>query len=126
MKGQKLYVRPLEPGDDLPVESPGTVAGRASATGHSGPSGLVGRLAGTTVAYLVWHRDGDALVIDDFVVTAELRGLRIGRSLLIEAVTFAASQGAATLEVARDCKLARYFERAGFVSAKGPLIRTIR
>ena len=59
-------------------------------------------------------------------VATDLRGIRIGSSLLVEAAKLAAAEGAASLRVPQDCKLARYFERSGFVSVEGSLSKTIR
>jgi GNAT superfamily N-acetyltransferase len=61
-----------------------------------------------------------------FVVAADLRGIRIGRLFLAEAEKLASADGATSLRVAQDCKLARYFERCGFVSERGTLSKTIR
>jgi GNAT superfamily N-acetyltransferase len=126
MKGQKLFVRPLAAAD---LDSLGALHSGAAEpfdrTVHSG-EGLVGRLAGSTVACLLWHRDGDTMSISWFVVTADLRGIRIGRSFLAEAEELASADGATSLRVAQDCKLARYFERCGFVPERGALTKAIR
>lgn len=89
-------------------------------------NGLVGRLAGSSVAYLTWRRDRDAMTISRIFVPPDLRRLGIGRMLLAEAATIAADAGATELRVEQDCKLARYFERRGFVSAEGSLIKATR
>ncbi|MFA6954859.1 MAG: GNAT family N-acetyltransferase [Thermoanaerobaculia bacterium] len=126
MKGQRLFVRPLSASDFGPIAA--LQAGAelpASEVALSG-DGLVGRLAGSTVAYLLWSRDGDAFIIASIFVATELRGIRIGSSLLADAAKLAAEDGATSLRVAQDCKLARYFERRGFVSVEGTLTKAIR
>jgi len=126
MKGQRLFVRPLIESDldsivelHAGAELPASLRTRANA-------GLVGRLAGSTVACLLWNRDGDAMSIFWIFVATDLRGIRIGSSLVTDASKLAAEAGATSLRVAQDCKLARYFERCGFVSVEGTLSRTIR
>lgn len=126
MKGQILFVRYSNEGDlaaiaalDSPSGAPLPATGRAV-------EGLVGRLAGNTVAYLEWYRVGDALTISHIVVSSELRGLRIGGNFVAEAVKLAASEGARWVRVARDCKLAPFFERCGFVSAGETLTKATR
>ncbi|MCM2314761.1 MAG: GNAT family N-acetyltransferase [Thermoanaerobaculia bacterium] len=88
--------------------------------------GLVGRLAGSTVAYLAWRQTPAAMEITRVLVAPELRRLGIGRMLLGEAGAIAAAGGSAELRVAQDCKLARYFEASGFVARDGSLQKTIR
>ena len=125
MKGQILFVRPPEH-DDLPaIEAMHAAAGVPLPSATQSLEALVGRLAGTTVAYLEWRRVGDAMEISHILVSAELRGVRIGRSLMAEAAKLAAEAGADTLRVAQTCELARYFERSGFVAREGSLIKTI-
>jgi GNAT superfamily N-acetyltransferase len=126
MKGQRLFVRPLEPADRETLEALHAAAGEAPFVELGGDEGLVGRLAGSSVAYLVWRPETAAMVITHIFVAAELRRLGIGRMLLAEAGAIAAAGGAPELRVEQGCKLARYFERAGFVSAKGTLCKTIR
>jgi len=126
MKGQRLFVRPLEAGDRDSIAALHAGAEAPFTGGASPREGLVGRLAGSTVACLLWSRDGDAFVISSLVVATDLRGIRIGSSLLVEAAKLAAAEGAASLRVPQDCKLARYFERSGFVSVEGSLSKTIR
>ena len=111
MKGQILFVRPREH-DDLPaIEAMHAAAGVPLPSATQSLEALVGRLAGTTVAYLEWRRVGDAMEISHILVSAELRGVRIGRSLMAEAAKLAAEAGADTLRVGQTCELARYFER---------------
>ena len=86
----------------------------------------MGRLAGSTVAYLLWHLDGIAMVSSQLFVAADFRGLRIGRTFLTEAATAGSAEGAGSLRVPQECKLARYFEVCGFVSTEETLTRTIR
>jgi GNAT superfamily N-acetyltransferase len=126
MKGQRLFVRPLEPGDRETLEALHVAAGEPPFEILGSEEGLVGRLAGTTVAWLAWRPEPAAMVITRLFVAGELRRLGIGRMLLAEAGAIAAAGGAASLRVEQDCKLARYFERCGFVSAGGSLIRTTR
>lgn len=126
MKGQRLFVRPLEPGDREALEALHAAAGEPPFEILGSEEGLVGRLAGTTVAWLAWRPEPAAMVITRIFVAADVRRLGIGRMLLAEAGAIAAAGGASELRVEQDCKLARYFERRGFVSAERSLIKTIR
>ncbi|MGK2856945.1 MAG: GNAT family N-acetyltransferase [Thermoanaerobaculia bacterium] len=126
MKGQRLFVRPLEPGDREALEALHAAAGEPPSGDLVGADGLVGRLAGSTVAYLTWRREPAAMAITRLFVAAGFRRLGIGRMLLAEAGAIAAAGGAAELRVEQDCKLVRYFELRGFVSAQGTLSKTIR
>lgn len=126
MKGQRLFVRPMESGDRETLEALHAAAGAPPFGDLGGEDGLVGRLAGNTVAYLVWRPEPAAMVITRFFVAADLRRLGIGRMLLAQAGAIAAAGGAAELRVAQDCKLARYFEASGFVAGEGSLQKTIR
>lgn len=126
MKGQKLFVRPRNDDDLASLEALHVAAGVPLPPEAPGGEGLIGRLAGSTVAYLVWQRDGSTLTISHILVSSEFRGLRIGRALLTEAVKLAAASGADTIGVAQDCKLARYFEASGFVAGEGWLQKATR
>lgn len=126
MKGQRLFVRPLEPGDRETLEALHAAAEEPPIGDLGGEDGLVGRLAGNTVAYLAWRREPGAMMITRLFVAADLRRLGIGRMLLAQAGAIAAAGGAAELRVEQDCKLARYFELRGFVSSEGTLSTTVR
>ena len=126
MKGQKLFVRPRNDDDLASLEALHVAAGVPLPPDAPGREGLVGRLAGSTVAYLVWQRHGSTLAISHLLVSSEVRGLRIARTILSEAVTIAPAFGADSFSVAQDCKLARYFEALGFVAGGGSLQKTIR
>lgn len=125
MKGQRLFVRPLSAADIDTLRALHADGETARLDDAHAVEGLIGRLAGSTVAYLLWLRVGDAMVISNLFVAPDLRRIRIARSLVDEAAKLASSEGAASLLVAQDCKLARYFERIGFVSVEGTLTRTI-
>lgn len=126
MKGQKLFVRPRNRDDLESIALLHSEAAVPIPPDSSDREGLVGRLAGNTVAYLVWQRVGSTLAISHLLVSSEFRGLHIGRALLSEAVKIAAASGAETIRVAQDCKLARYFEASGFVASEGSLQKTIQ
>jgi len=126
MKGQRLFVRALGEGDLPSIAALHAAAGEPLRAGAPSLPGLAGRLAGSTVAYLVWHRDGRCMAIVHVLVAADLRGIRIGRGLLAEALKIAATEGADTVRVAQDCKLAPFFERCGFVSNGDTLIKPTR
>ena len=110
MKGQKLFVRPVEAAD--------AGALRAFAAQHGGSpevrSGLVGKLVGDLAAVLSMEIEADAIRVVDLVVAEELRRKRIGRVMLNELAALAAKLEREWL-VAGVAHRA-FLERVGFVA----------
>src|SRR6266542_1061133 len=118
MRGQKLFVRPIEASDHDAI--------RAFLASHSAASavptcGLIGKLLGEVVAVLSMEITGDAVRVDDLVVAKELRRKRIGRGMLAELDALAA-------KMERDWIIARddheFLRRVGF-SGNGVLRRRV-
>ena len=87
VKGQRLFVRPIEAADRDAIG--------AFLTAHSPDSavptlGLLGKLVGNLAAVLAMTDDGHALRIDGLVVAPELRRKRVGRVMIDELVQLAA------------------------------------
>lgn len=119
MKGQKLFVRPIEAGDAASL--------RAFAAQHGGdpaPSaGLIGKLVGELVATLSMAIEPDAIRIIDLVVAEELRRKRVARVMLNELAILAAT-------IKRDWLVAgvkhrEFLERVGFHEADGLMRRRV-
>ncbi|HEX3069903.1 MAG TPA: GNAT family N-acetyltransferase, partial [Thermoanaerobaculia bacterium] len=113
MKGQKLFVRPVEAGDSAALS-----AFAAQNGGDPAPAaGLIGKLVGELVATLSMQFEPDAIRIIDLVVAEELRRKRVARVMLNELAILAAT-------MKRDWLVAgiahrEFLEHVGFHEADG-------
>ena len=139
MRGQKLFVRPIESADSeavgkflelhggrqatLPVRT-GEIAG----TGRIAcpPLGLLGKLVGELVAVVEIHLTPDAIQIDNVVVARDLRRKRIGRFLLDEVEQLAAKMDRGRLIVGEPAEADEFFRRTGFEREGARWIRYVR
>ncbi|HEV7484654.1 MAG TPA: GNAT family N-acetyltransferase [Thermoanaerobaculia bacterium] len=119
MKGQKLFVRPIEAADSDAV--------RAFAAQHGGSpaarSGLLGKLVGELVAVLAMDVETDAVRVVDLVVAEELRRKRIARVMLNELASLAE-------KLERNCLIAdvkhtEFLRRVGFIEDQGVMKRRV-
>jgi GNAT superfamily N-acetyltransferase len=122
LKGQKLFVRP--------IEDPDTDALRAFAARHGGaPSpraGLLGKLVGELVAVLTMELEPHAIRVTDLVVAEELRRKRVGRVMLNELAMLAATMDREWLVADvtdRDDGARVFLERVGFNEVGGVMKR---
>lgn len=111
MRGQRLFVRPIETPDHDQV--------RAFLKLHRGdPSvpacGLLGKLVGELVAVVAIQITEDAVRIDDIVVARELRRKRIGRVMLYELEQIASKIDRRRLVVEGDSEGQEFLRRVGF------------
>jgi ribosomal protein S18 acetylase RimI-like enzyme len=110
VRGLRLFVRPIEAGDQKDVEG---FLERQGAT--SVPAcGLLGKLLGDIVAVVSLEITDDALRVDDVVVASELRRKWIGRVMMREVEQLAAKMDRrrVVVEDARDAQ--EFFRRTGF------------
>jgi GNAT superfamily N-acetyltransferase len=122
MKGQKLFVRPIEGRDSdsiaafMDIHAPGSpVPAR----------GLLGKLVGDLVAVVALDLDDPSSVrITSLVVAEPLRRKRIGRLVVKEAETFAANLDRTRLVVARG-EADAWFARLGFTESGNELVRRV-
>ena len=134
MRGLRLFVRPIESGDQEALSAfvekergadrwsavppaAGPAAGRpASGRPHdSVPAcGLLGKLLGDIVAVVSLEITGDAVNIEDVLVARELRRKWIGRVMMREVEQLAAKMERTRIVVddARDA--GEFFRRTGF------------
>ena len=92
MRGQRLFVRPIDPADHDAIHH---------FLGYVPPCGLLGKLVGDLVAVLAMEITDEGLRIDDLVVARDLRRKRIGRFMLDEAGAVAAKLDRGLLIVER-------------------------
>ena len=123
MRGQKLFVRPIENGDSDSIRSfLKSNGGRITQT----DCGLVGKLVGDLVAVVAMEIEGDALRIEDVVVATELRRKRIGRFMLDEVERLASKLERKRVVVSRRAAQREFFQRTGFREDGEWLVRDVR
>ncbi|HEX3579655.1 MAG TPA: GNAT family N-acetyltransferase [Thermoanaerobaculia bacterium] len=119
MKGQKLFVRPIEAADADAV--------RAFAVQHGGPpdarSGLLGKLVGELVSVMPIDIEADSIRVVDLVVAEELRRKRVGRVMLNELAALAKKLERNWLVA--DVKHAEFLQRVGFIEDQGVMKRRV-
>ena len=110
MRGLRLFVRPIEAGDQKDVEAFLARQGAVSVPA----CGLLGKLLGDIVAVVSLEITDDALRVDDVVVASELRRKWIGRVMMREVEQLAAKMDRrrVVVEDARDAQ--EFFRRTGF------------
>ena len=119
MKGQKLFVRPIEAADFDAV--------RAFAAQHGGSpdtrSGLLGKLVGELVSVMSIDIEADAVRVVDLVVAEELRRKRVGRVMLNELASLAKKLERNWLIA--DVQHAEFLRRVGFTEDQGVMKRRV-
>lgn len=122
MRGQKLFIRPIESDDSEAVqsflerESGGQPILPARTPGNPAPSqvGLLGKLVGELVAVAAIRLTSDAIQIDNVIVARELRRKRIGRVMLDEIERLAEKLDRNRLIVGEPGTADEFFRRTGF------------
>jgi GNAT superfamily N-acetyltransferase len=118
MRGQKLFVRPIESSDHDAIRA--FLAAHAPSHAPVPACGLVGKLLGDIVAVLSMEITRDAVRVDDLVVAKELRRKRIGRGMLAELDALAAKIDKDWLIAPEDHE---FFRRVGFRELKRRVTR---
>ena len=119
MRGQKLFIRPIDGSDHDAIRS----FLRRNAPASAVPAtGLVGKLVGDIVAVLSMTLTEDALRIDSLVVAEELRRKRIGRFMIEEAVSLARKLEKSSVVWEGEHA---FLERVGFVHDGGVMRRRV-
>jgi GNAT superfamily N-acetyltransferase len=117
VKGQKLFVRPIEASD--------LDAARAFAAQHGGSrdahAGLLGKLVGELVSVVWIDIEDDAVRVVDLVVAEELRRKRVGRVMLNELASLAKKLERNWLVA--DVKHAEFLRHVGFTEDQGVMKR---
>lgn len=121
MKGQRLFVRPIDAGDAAAVDA---FLSHNSASGATPTCGLVGKLVGELVAVLSMEVTETAVRLDDLVVAKELRRKRIGRVMMNELHALAAKLDRTRIEAPRG-RGDEFLQRVGFREEGGLWVRPI-
>lgn len=117
MRGQKLFIRPIDASDHDAIRA---FFDRHAPAAAVPAIGLVGKLVGNLVAVLAMSLTSDALRVDSLVVAEELRRKRIGRLMMDEAARMAGKLEKGWVE----CEGERGFlERVGFAEEGGVMKR---
>jgi N-acetylglutamate synthase-like GNAT family acetyltransferase len=119
MRGQKLFVRPIDAADHEAIRS--FLALHAPSQQPVPDCGLLGKLLGDIVAVLAMEITADAVRLDGLVVAKDLRRKRIGRGMLAELEALAAKMDRQWL-VARGEH--EFLRRVGF-SGDGEMKRRV-
>ena len=121
MRGQRLFVRPIETTDRDAVRAFLAAHGE----GASAPeTGLIGKLVGNLVAVLSMEVTPEAIRVDDLVVAKELRRKQIGRVMMIELADLAAKMEREWLVVERSDGR-EFLRRVGFVEEGERMVRRV-
>ncbi len=110
MKGQRLFVRPIDSGDTAAITA---FLSQSGACGPPPACGLVGKLVGELVAVLAMEVTETAIRVDDLVVAPELRRKRIGRVMMNELHALAAKMDRTRIEAPRG-RSDEFLQRVGF------------
>jgi len=132
MRGQKLFIRPIESADTVAVgrflaaENGEQVLPVRTGEIARPPWGLVGKLVGELVAVVEIHLTADAIQIDNVMVARDLRRKRIGRFMLDEVEQLAAKMDRGRLIVGETAEAQEFFRRTGFEREGARWIRYVR
>lgn len=122
MRGQRLFVRPIERADHDLVASFLRATGACDAVPACG---LIGKLLGEIVAVVAIDITHDALRIEEIVVKKELRWKQIGRYMLEELGQMAQKMDRDRLVVDAPPDLREFFRRVGFEEKGGRMVRRL-
>jgi ribosomal protein S18 acetylase RimI-like enzyme len=123
MRGQKLYVRPIDPADAKAVR-----AFLAAWTDcESVPeSGLIGKLAGSMIAVMALDFSiPESVRIISLVVAPDFRRKRVGRAMLHELESLAAKMERDWLLIEPHDETREFLRRVGFVEGGGGMVRKV-
>lgn len=120
MRGQKLFIRPIEATDHDAIR---TFLDAEGCPAEVPANGLVGKLVGNLVAVAAIAVTGDALRVEELVVAKELRRKRIGRFMLGEIAQLARKMDRARVVVERIGEAAEFLRRVGFREEDGRMVR---
>jgi len=124
MRGQKLYVRPIEPGDTEIVRNFLATNGKQNAVPACG---LIGKLVGELVAVMTIDlSELNGVRLDDLIVAPELRRKRIGRVMINELGTLAAKMEREWLIAEPRGGAREFLRRVGFTDDGSRMVKRVR
>ncbi len=124
MRGQKLFVRPIEPGDTEALRDFLAANGDRNAVPACG---LIGKLLGHVVAVMAIDVSGaEAIRVEDLVVARELRRKRIGRVMMNELEVLAYKMERDWLIIDRAEGAREFLRRVGFVENGTRMVRKVQ
>ncbi len=123
MRGQKLFVRPIEPGDAEAVRAFFALyANRDAAPAY----GLIGKLLGELIAVMAIDLSDPAGVrIDSLIVAPQFRRKRVGRVMLNELELLAAKIDRDWLIIEPADTAREFLRRVGFVEDGARMVRRV-
>jgi GNAT superfamily N-acetyltransferase len=123
MRGQRLFVRPIEPGDADTVR--GFLAAHAEQDAVP-PCGLIGKLLGELVAVMAIDLgETNGVRIRDLIVVPELRRKRIGRVMMSELESLAAKMERDWLIAESAGSSREFLKRVGFIDEGTRMVRRV-
>jgi GNAT superfamily N-acetyltransferase len=122
MRGQRLFVRPIDATDSSAVAS---FLARHDENTSPPRTGLVGKLVGEMVAVLAMEMTERAIRVDDLVVAKDLRRKRIGRVMMSELDVIARKLDREWIEVDRG-RADEFLERLGFRDDGTKMVRRVK
>ena len=123
MRGQRLFVRPIESGD---AEAIRAFLHANGSPGDAPACGLLAKLVGDLVGVMAMEIADDGLHVENIVVARELRRKRIGRFLLDEAARLAEKIDRDRLIVTDDHGAGEFLRHVGFTVENGLFVRRVR
>jgi GNAT superfamily N-acetyltransferase len=122
MKGQRLFVRPIDAGDAAAVGD--FLIRHGVAASSPAPCGLVGKLVGDLVAVLTMEVTETAIRVEELIVAKELRGKRVGRVMMNELHALAAKMDRNRIEAGRGAADG-FLRRVGFEKEGNQWVRRV-
>ena len=123
MRGQRLFVRPIESGDSVAIRAFFDANG---SPGAPPACGLLAKLVGDLVGVMAMEIADDGLHVENVVVARELRRKRIGRFLVEEAARLAEKMDRDRLIVEHENGAGEFLRRVGFMMEDGVFVRRVR
>jgi N-acetylglutamate synthase-like GNAT family acetyltransferase len=123
MRGQRLFIRPIDPADHDTVRDFLRAHGPDTGTPACG---LLGKLVGNLVAVLGMQITADSVLIDQIVVAPDLRRKRVARLMLDEVEHLARKIDRDRLVVDDHPGKAEFLQRVGFEREGVRWIRRVR
>jgi len=123
VRGQRLFVRPIESGDGDAIRA---FFASNGASEDTPACGLLAKLVGDLVGVMSMEIADDGLHVENIVVARELRRKRIGRFLLDEAARLAAKIDRDRLVVTDARGAEEFLRRTGFAVEDGLFVRRVR